>query len=744
MKRHFFHAVFILFGMQMLSHVAAMAQQPQKMTVEWMLGDSAERVSTPPSYAWLENGTVLILDTQRPAGEQVFEILDPRSGKRLPAFDMRKALASLKTVLPEESPAVLPWPSSIDAAGKNAVFLFSGNVLLLDLSQAKFTRITRTHFVEKAATISPDGKRIAFVRDNDLYVFELSSGKEQRLTRDGSESLLNGVFSWVYWEEIFDHQEAAYWWSPDSRSIAYLRTDESSVSTMFFPDFKPDQPTVHIQRYPKAGQQNPRANLGITDVIAGKTTRMRLPAAPYEYIVKVKWLPGSDRVAVQTMNRAQTEVTLSFVDRSTGNGTTILKENDDCWMHSYDPFFAKDAKYFIWVSERSGYAHAYRYSMGGQLLNKITEGEWSLSPFGAFSTNKESPIRALDEKSGSLFFTAKEASPLESQLYRINLDGTGFTRLSQGAGSHLPQFSPDAGFYLDAYSNAATPPRLMLARADGMELQVLSASRTDLIAPFPMQFPSFLTIPARDGFPLPAQISRPANFDPAKKYAVIIYVYGGPGSESVRNKWNANEWSQSVFFDQMLLNEGFLVVSIDNRSSATIGKKYEKSIRGQMYGDVELHDLESAVEWLKSQPFVDPDRVGIWGWSGGGTYTLLALTRTAEFRAGIAVAPVTDWRYYDTKWTETWMKRPEDNPDGYQKTSLVKRAANLHGRLLLVHGTYDDNVHPQNSQAFMDELINAGILFDVMVYPMRKHTIGDAPARIHLYKTMLEFWKKNL
>ena len=284
----------------------------------------------------------------------------------------------------------------------------------------------------------------------------------------------------------------------------------------------------------------------------------------------------------------------------------------------------------------------------------------------------------------------------------------------------------------------------MLARADGKDPQIISASRTDLIAPFPMQFPSFLTIPARDGFPLPAQISRPANFDPAKKYPLIVYVYGGPGSESVRNKWNANEWSQSVFFDQMLLNEGFLVVSIDNRSSATIGKKYEKSIQGQMYGDVELHDLESAIEWLKSQPFVDPDRVGIWGWSGGGTYTLLALTRTAGFKAGIAVAPVTDWRYYDTKWTEIWMKRPEDNPDGYQKTSLVKRAANLHGRLLLVHGTYDDNVHPQNSQAFMDELINAGISFDVMVYPMRKHTIGDTPARIHLYKTMLEFWKKNL
>ena len=267
--------------------------------------------------------------------------------------------------------------------------------------------------------------------------------------------------------------------------------------------------------------------------------------------------------------------------------------------------------------------------------------------------------------------------------------------------------------------------------------------------PPPPQLPTTLRTRFRfhhipDGFMLPAQISTPAGFDSTKKYPVIIYVYGGPGSPSVSDEWNSNGWAEPVYFEQVLLRSGFIVFSVDNRSSASVGKVFEKAIRGQMYGDVELNDLMTAVHWLKSRSYVDTSRVGIWGWSGGGTYALLAMTRSKEFRAGIAVAPVTDWRYYDAKWAELPMKRPEENPSGYAKTSLVSRARDLHGRLLMVHGTGDDNVHPQNSQAFMNELIKEGILFDVMIYPMRKHTIDDPPARKHLFKTMLEFWEKNL
>jgi dipeptidyl-peptidase-4 len=342
-----------------------------------------------------------------------------------------------------------------------------------------------------------------------------------------------------------------------------------------------------------------------------------------------------------------------------------------------------------------------------------------------------------------VYFTAGEKSTIERHLYRIRFDGTGMERLSKEDGYHRPSFSREGKQYVDNFSSVSIPPALSLRRGDGTLIQALAGPQLALLTPFALQFPRFFQIPAADGLALPAQLSVPKDFDPAKKYPLVIYVYGGPASPSVSNGWNSNAWSQSIYFDQVLLDHGYLVMAVDNRSSAS-SKTLEKSIWGQMYGDVELGDLLAATKWIKAQPYVDPARVGIWGWSGGAMYTLLALTRSKEFKAGISVAPVTDWHYYDAKWAELPMKRPEENPAGYEKTSLVKRAGDLHGRLLLVHGSYDDNVHPQNSQAFVDGLVKAGITFDMMVYPMRKHTIDDPPARIHLYTTMLEFWKKNL
>jgi dipeptidyl-peptidase-4 len=411
--------------------------------------------------------------------------------------------------------------------------------------------------------------------------------------------------------------------------------------------------------------------------------------------------------------------------------------------------FIKGGKEFLWISDRTGYAHAFRYAIDGTLIGQVTKGEWSLRPYGAFSIYDESPLLAVDEKGGWLYFTSGRVSAIERQIERVPLEGGEPRQLSSEPGYHRPSFRPDGLVYVDSWSEVKTPPSLSLHSVDGSGPNgysglLLSSPRAYLIPGAGMQFPAFFRIPGADGFPLPAQISTPADFDSTKKYPVIVYVYGGPGSPTVSDEWNSNGWAESIYFDQVLLQAGYIVFTVDNRSSASVGKRYEKAIRGQMYGDVELNDLIDAVHWLKRRPFVDTSRVGIWGWSGGGTYTLLAMTRSNEFKSGIAVAPVTDWRYYDAKWAELPMKRPEDNPAGYAKTSLVARARDLHGRLLLVHGTDDDNVHPQNSQAFMNELIKGGILFDVMVYPMRKHTIDDSPARKHLFRTMLEFWKRNL
>lgn len=720
---------------------AAVAQDKSRITVEWIYSAQSREATARAAQMWLTDGTALLYDYRKPEKERTFERLSPATGSREPLLEMRKALASLESIVgKEKTPAVLSWPSAFDPAGKWAVYIFDGDIYLLNLASAQFRRVTQTQAEEKAANFSPDGSQLAFVRNNDLYAHNISENSEKRLTQDGSETRLNGTLSWVYWEELFGRRDIGYWWSPDSKAIAYLQTDDSPVSVMYYPDFRPYQPRVLTQRYPKAGQPNPFVRVGMVTIADGKTTWADIKRDTYEYIVRVKWLPASDRVSVQTLNRAQDELDLYFVERATGSARHVLKERDAAWVNLFDDlYFLKNGNGFIWTSERSGYAHLYLYTMEGKLSNQITKGEWAIRPSGAFASYDSRALQAVDESGGWLYFTAAEKSSLEQHLYRIRLDGSGFERLTKEDGFHRISFSPDARYYFDDYSNISTPPSLSLYQSGGAPVQTLAPARPALLAKFEMQYPQLMTIPAADGFQLPAQLLKPKDFDPQKKYPVIMYVYGGPSSPTV-----FNAWSFSNYFDQILLDKGYLVMSFDNRSSANISKTLESKIKGQMYGDVELNDLLAAVKWLKSQPYVDGNRLGIWGWSGGGTYTLLAMTRSKEFKAGIAVAAGTDWRFYDTRWTEFSMKRPQDNPEGYQKTSLVAVAKDLHGRLLLVHGTYDDNVHIQNAWAFSDELIKAGKTFDMMIYPMRKHGIEDTPARIHLFKTMVEFWTKNL
>ena len=502
-----------------------------------------------------------------------------------------------------------------------------------------------------------------------------------------------------------------------------------------FTDFQPFQARIVAQRYPQAGQPNPRVTLGIAAAGAGTVAWMGLAPSAYEYLVRVTWLPDSGRVAVQTLNRAQDTLDLHLVDRATGAAAAILREHDADWVHFYDPWFLRDGRQFLWVSDRTGYNHLYRYDLDGRLVNAVTAGDWSLTPWGMYSGGRTG-LAGVDEQAGRAYFTRQAGGGTGSQLWRVALDGTGAAPVTSADGHHGIAFGPDPQVYLDTWSSLSRPPSLTLARTDGTLRRTLAEARTGP----DLQLPERCTIPAGDGFPLPARITRPRSFDPAVRHPVIFSVYGGPGAPCVLDQWGG--WD--LLCQQLLVAEGYVVVAVDNRSSAAIGRKFETAIRGRLYGEVEVNDLADAVRWVKAQSWADPDRVGIWGWSGGGTYTLAALTRTREFKAGIAVAPVTDWRYYDSVYTEMAMKSPADNPEGYLATSQVRTAKDLHGRLLLVHGSYDDNVHPQNSQAFIDALVQAGKLFEYMVYPMRQHGISDDPARIHLLRTMVDFWKRNL
>jgi dipeptidyl-peptidase-4 len=724
-------------GIVFLAAAPLLAQTPKDITVAWCYSDAGEAVGKTPRTYWTADDDVLLLDETQPAASRTLERVRP-TGERRPAFDGAKVTACLKAILPG-APETLPWPDSFDRAGRRAVYVIADGLFLLDLPASTLERIGRAEDKISVARLSPDGRRIAFIRAKDLWVYDVSSKAEMRLTADGSANVLNGALSWVYWEEVFNHQEAGYWWSDDSNAITFLRTDETGIDEVGFQQYATAVPGVVTQRYPKAGNKNPAVRIGIADIATGKTAWM--DTAAFEYVLDVRWVPGSRAVAVQTTDRPQTRLDLWRVDRESGRATAMLTEKDDAWADQKELQFLGNGD-FILTSERDGHTHLYRYGADGRLRNAVTHGPWSVhGPQDFYGAPLDSAW--IDPKGEWVFFTARQKPEGERQLYRVRLDGAGMQRITREDGTHAITMSPDRRFYLDVYSSANTPPSLSLHAADGKRLALLYGPRTDLIAPFDFQKAEIFSVPAADGLPLPARILKPRGFDPAKKYPAIVYIYGGPGAPTVNDEWNYS-FAGNALFDQVLAAGGYVVFSVDPRSATGQSKTLENTVLRKLQTDDILKDVVDGARWLKSQPFVDPARVGVWGWSGGGTDTLRVMTGSTEFAAGISVAPVTDWRFYDTKFTETYMKTPQENPDGYAAFNLSPRAKDLHGRLLLVFGSGDDNVHPQNEWAFIDQLIAADKPFDLMVYPLRKHTIDDRPARIHLFEKMLEFWKQNL
>jgi len=716
--------------------------QEERLALDWIFSDEGRTTMAMPRHAWLDADTLVTYDTGLPKSDRTLRTVSADTGRTRELVDPDKAIERMVEVLsPDEPYEELGWPNAFDPTGRWAVYMKSGDIVLLNLRTTEAVAVAASDAEESSPRFSPNGEWLGFVRDNDIYVYNIASGEEKRLTTDGTDTLMNGSVSWVYWEELLNRSDRGYSWSPDSSSIAYLQTDDSGVGEMHYVHFEPNLPRVIKQRHAKPGEANPRVRAGVVRIEDASTTWIDLGANIHEYLPRIKWLPDSTRLAVQTMNRDQTIVDLFLADAGTGSASHLMRETDPGWVNIHDDLYFLDGNAgFIWRSERDGYSHLYQFDMSGNPVRQITKGDWALRPSGGAS-NMDQAVSAIDEDAGALYFTALEKASTERHLYRINLDGSDMQRISAENGVHAVWFSPDGARYTDMHSAIDTPPSLRIRDRTGVETALIADAGPGIVERFDMLQWELLSINARDGFEMPAMMLKPRFFDPNQQYPVVTYVYGGPSAPSVSNAWQGRSRG---YFHQMLADSGVIVFLVDNRSAAGKSKVDANTIVKQLYGPVELNDLLDGIAWLKAQPYVDAERVGIWGWSGGGTMTLQSMTSSKAFAAGVSVAPVTDWHYYDTIYTERYMKRPQDNEAGYESTSHVKRAADLQGQLLLVHGTYDDNVHPQNSWAFSDALIEAGITFDMMIYPMRKHGIRDDAAQRHVYQTMYEFWEENL
>jgi dipeptidyl-peptidase-4 len=576
--------------------------------------------------------------------------------------------------------------------------------------------------------ISPDGKYVSFVRNHNLWLVSVADGKERAFTEGGTEEVRKGELDWVYPEEL--ENTTAYWWAPDSSAIAYFQMDESRVATYPLVDFSSPTGEAEEERYPPAGGGNPFVRVFVAPVGGGEAHAMDAGENTDIYIVRVNWLTDSKHIAIQRLNRPQTVLDLLICDAATGATRTAMNETDQYWINvSNDLRFLKDGKRFLWSSERSGYRHLYLYDLEGKQLAQITKGAWEVSA-----------VDAVDEGKGLVYFSGTAKSPLERHLYRVSLDGSAISRITIHNGTHGVNMAPDASAFVDTYSDVLTPPRQDVARADGSLLRVINENKVAELAEYHLSAPQFLSVKAHDGVTLNAVMIKPPNFDESKKYPVLVFTYGGPHAQVVLNAWGGN----TSLWNQSMAQKGYIIFSLDNRGSAGRGHLFEEPIHYNL-GAVELADQVEGVAYLKSLPFVDGERIGIWGWSYGGFMTLNAmLSAGGQFKAGFAGGPVTDWHFYDSIYTERYMGLLPQNDKGYRASSPIDRAEKLNGKLLIAHGTGDDNVHFANTLSLINELIAHGKYAEVMPLPGRGHGASDPTARKVLFNRVTQFFLDNL
>jgi dipeptidyl-peptidase-4 len=583
------------------------------------------------------------------------------------------------------------------------------------------------------ATLSPDNNKVAFVKDNNLFLVELSSNKLIQITTDGEwNKIINGSADWVYEEEFSMAQ--AFQWSPDGKKISFIRFDESAVPEFNMQLWGPLYPKDYKFKYPKAGEKNALVSIHVYELATGKTQKIDAGTETDIYLPRIYWTKDANTLAFIRLNRLQNQMDLFHANASTGTSSLIISDVSKTYVdldNNDNLEYLADGKTFIRTSEQDGFKHIYHHGIDGKLIRQITNGPWEVSS-----------LVGVDEKAKKVYFLSTEASPLERNLYVIGLDGKGKKALTPAKGTHAVNMSPDHKFYIDYYSTADTPVRVSLNDASGKETKLLEDNQAlkDRLTGFALGKKEFFTLPTVDGTELNAYIIKPADFDPNKKYPVLMYVYGGPGSQNVLNSWGGTR----DFWHQQLAAEGIIVACVDNRGTGARGRDFKHSTYANL-GKLETIDQIEGAKYFAKMPFVDPARIGIWGWSYGGYMSSLALMIGNDvFKTAIAVAPVTTWRYYDTIYTERFLQTPQLNPSGYDDNSPITHVNKLKGNLLLIHGTGDDNVHFQNSVDLVNALISADKQFESFYYPNKNHGISGGNTTWHLYTQMTDFLKRKL
>ena len=627
----------------------------------------------------------------------------------------------------------------------------------------------RTDGYQMFAKFNPSATAVAFVRQRNLYVVDLASGRETALTADGSDgAIINGTFDWVY-EEEFGVRDG-WRWGPDGEHIAFFKLDEADTRTFALTDYTTRYPEYKRFRYPKAGEMNSDIKIGVVDLSAVDSSRAGQPQAiqyfdtqtwdpglapadertdPHEYLARMGWTPtidGRHRVWMYRLNRNQNRLDLLYGDPETGTVTSVLREENDTYLDVEDEMltFLDDGEHFVFLSERSGYNHAYLYRNDGTLLGPITDGDWEVTAF-----------HGVDEQSLTAYFTATRDTSIERHLYRAGMSlghheaAMPAEKLTDRPGWHSVDLSTDRCYYIDRYSRTDAPPTWTLHAADGTRLTTLedNAALQRRLDRLDLPSTTFTTVPTAEGTPLNSYVMKPTDFDSdsGREYPVLMYVYGGPGVQTVTDQWGG---SRHLWHQYLVRTHDVVVVSVDNRGTGGRGKAFQ-DVPYQQLGQPEAADQIAAARALADSAWVDADRIGIWGWSYGGYMTLMSMLTgegPSTFAAGLSVAPVTDWRNYDTIYTERYMSTPQANPDGYDRGAPLTYADRLTEAqdLLLAHGSSDDNVHPQNTVQMVDTLQAAGKQFRFMLYPRKTHSLAGGSTRLHLFRMLTDFVEAHL